>query len=647
MKIVLTFLALSCFGAKESLASNESIKRMGSSCTLERIPVQMLGGGIYEDHQCVMDIADGGGILNVEGLPDEVEYVSAKSKFYSGDAYFNSTTLIVPEGVDYDIEDPVLEPEQNIGSARVTNSVLVVRGESTADGGGVVGVTLAELSDSVFGTAGDPINLRTQYMACSYEKIEFKPGPPMDGVDAVNGAVTVTTPSSFSGVSNYVGESYLRAALQTMMGRSLPGDYDQIMFCIPPGTSAGWIAYASVNGWRSVYNNLWCTYVSSQMHEIGHNIGLAHSGITGSSEYADQSDMMGYSYSQDDSPVMCFNAPKNYQLGWYTDKQISLSSSMMPWQGFLMGIATYESAIAGTHYVLLRIPGTSKDFYVSYNRKIGINSGSVKFGNKVMVHERSTGSGYALSWSLADLGAGGTYTLEGTAISVQVLSISGDVAEVKIVAGSPTNSPVRKPSDSPVKGPSTSPVKQPTTGPVVNPNKYGWRIWFKQSDTSRSDGVSDVHELDFHESNDCSDAEIKPEGDFIASGSYPRESLYPKSAFDDNYKSMWGGRSVSGVFWLGIMYPKNHTVSCINLHQLNTNIATRIYIQNMVEGVWTTVHTAQGLVEGKNTIRWNIGPTSKPSKSPASMPSDSPVKKPTVSPVKKPTVSPVKKPTVS
>merc|ERR1712183_841933 len=67
----------------------------------------------------------------------------------------------------------------------------------------------------------------------------------------------------------------------------------------------------------------------------------------------------------------------------------------------------------------------------------------------------------------------------------------------------------------------------------------------------------------------------------------------------------------------------------------------------MVEGVWTTVHTAQGLVEGKNTIRWNIGPTSKPTISPVSMPSDSPMKKPSVSPVKKPTVSPVKKPTVS
>jgi len=44
------------------------------------------------------------------------------------------------------------------------------------------------------------------------------------------------------------------------------------------------------------------------MHEIGHNLGLGHAGET--AEYDDQSGMMGYSYSQDDGPLMCFNAGK-------------------------------------------------------------------------------------------------------------------------------------------------------------------------------------------------------------------------------------------------------------------------------------------------------------------------------------------------
>jgi hypothetical protein len=39
------------------------------------------------------------------------------------------------------------------------------------------------------------------------------------------------------------------------------------------------------------------------MHEIGHNLDFAHSG-EGTETYADQSGMMGYSYSDDEGPVM-------------------------------------------------------------------------------------------------------------------------------------------------------------------------------------------------------------------------------------------------------------------------------------------------------------------------------------------------------
>lgn len=41
----------------------------------------------------------------------------------------------------------------------------------------------------------------------------------------------------------------------------------------------------------SVYNNKWCTYLSGQVHEVGHNLGLAHSG-EGTVAYGDQTGMM-------------------------------------------------------------------------------------------------------------------------------------------------------------------------------------------------------------------------------------------------------------------------------------------------------------------------------------------------------------------
>lgn len=40
----------------------------------------------------------------------------------------------------------------------------------------------------------------------------------------------------------------------------------------------------------------------------GHNLNFAHSNEAGS--YKDQSGMMGYSYSNDDGPKMCFNSAK-------------------------------------------------------------------------------------------------------------------------------------------------------------------------------------------------------------------------------------------------------------------------------------------------------------------------------------------------
>lgn len=77
----------------------------------------------------------------------------------------------------------------------------------------------------------------------------------------------------------------------------------------------------------------------------------------GSNEYGDQSGMMGYSYSSD-STKMCFNAPKNRQLGLYSDKTIRVTSG---WSGRLYGLSSYKSA--GTNdAVILYIPEGTNGF---------------------------------------------------------------------------------------------------------------------------------------------------------------------------------------------------------------------------------------------------------------------------------------------
>merc|ERR1712029_579475 len=90
--------------------------------------------------------------------------------------------------------------------------------------------------------------------------------------------------------------------------------YDLVMFCLPPGTG-GWLAWGHVNGWASFYNNNYCSSISCQMHEVGHCLNLAHSGEKNG--YGDHSGMMGAGSKSEDGPIKCYNAVKNYQLGWY------------------------------------------------------------------------------------------------------------------------------------------------------------------------------------------------------------------------------------------------------------------------------------------------------------------------------------------
>ena len=145
-----------------------------------------------------------------------------------------------------------------------SRSVLVVRvsaldAATTGDA--------ASLSDSVFGTSGDPVNLRSQYQACSYNKFNFNPatGSP----DIVNGVTEVSIDITVAGVDDATVRTAVDNALATKFGSSWFNLYDHYMYCLPPGTAGGWIAYAYINSKKSVFNDNWCTYVSGQMHELG------------------------------------------------------------------------------------------------------------------------------------------------------------------------------------------------------------------------------------------------------------------------------------------------------------------------------------------------------------------------------------------
>lgn len=196
---------------------------------------------------------------DIEGqLLDEFhggKIVSGESTFIQDGAYYDDergTFNIFGLHNDSNEEDP---PNRRRKLATGTKNMLAVRiiasdASTTA--------SESEISDGWFGTNGDSVNLKSQYAACSYDKLQMNAAN-SGGIS--NGVTTVTISNTVSGTS----DSVIREAALTALG-SLATQFDYTMLCLPPGTSGDWIGYAYMNGSLSVYNDAWCGYVSIQMH---------------------------------------------------------------------------------------------------------------------------------------------------------------------------------------------------------------------------------------------------------------------------------------------------------------------------------------------------------------------------------------------
>ena len=203
---------------------------------------------------------------------------------------------------------------------------------------------------------------------------------------------------------------------------------------------------------RPIHPNLYrCTYLSGQMHEIGHNLGLAHANEEAGT-YKDQSGMMGFSYSSDNGPLMCFNSAKSWQLNWYASRMESIPFSTGVKSRRLIGLADFgnTNAQADDKVVIKLNTASSTDFYMSFNRQTGINSGTREAGNQVLI-QRAAGEGtsyYAESELLAKMVTGNTFTLgnfDGSGYDLQVTvdnintAVSPGYADVTISAGCSSN----------------------------------------------------------------------------------------------------------------------------------------------------------------------------------------------------------------
>mmetsp|Transcript_28792 Transcript_28792/g.40481 ORF Transcript_28792/g.40481 Transcript_28792/m.40481 type:complete len:590 (-) Transcript_28792:1954-3723(-) len=342
-----------------------------------------------------------------------------------------------------------------------------------------------ELSNQVFGTYIDSQNVQSRMDACSYGQLNISPSNAIgiDGVYDINLDLTTSENDKY-------GRAVVNAALdqlRTQVGDDLTKKFDHIMICVPSGVKP-FIGYAWRNDFLSVYYDSWCGSLTTKMHEIGHNMGLIHSGEGDCPRcgHADYSGLMGQVYPEADGPIMCFNGPKSWQLGWYKAKHVSVNPLEQDWEGQIVGIADYGAILNSPNYhVIVELPSPKRNlaYYISLNRKAGINSDTKEGGDQVMITTQFTQKGDGGASNLeAKLNSNGEYYItdfdkSGQNVMITVNSISMTdsllVADVSIVRQRVSleldpqpKPPTHRPTSRPTSRPTPRPTSRPTASPV-------------------------------------------------------------------------------------------------------------------------------------------------------------------------------------
>eukprot|EP00536_Pseudo-nitzschia_multiseries_P008026 jgi/Psemu1/287523/fgenesh1_pg.196_\ len=281
--------------------------------------------------------------------------------------------------------------------------------------------SIGQLEKSVF---NDKVCLKSQLDACSYGKVNIQPFQGETNTNMIErGVVDLDIDYDLTDLISTTDRTVLQArifqAAASQIGDLDDPKFDLVLFCLPSGedTNITWVAYAIPDQKYSFYSGVWCSSVSAQLHEVGHNFNLGHSGEIAENKYSDTTGMMGFSWKLDDGPKMCYNPAKSYQLGWYDDKVLTINPLSLIYRQFTMnGISDYTLyPDTKDTLVVLRLTQTytATDYYIGYNRKSGVNSGTAEDADMITISRKDDVPGaYASSLKLAKLDIGESYVIE-------------------------------------------------------------------------------------------------------------------------------------------------------------------------------------------------------------------------------------------
>jgi len=283
----------------------------------------------------------------------------------SGGYAFGSTMLSIPESLIVD-EAVDLSADGAAGSIVVSSQdsrsnrgvehrtgtwkVLVVR---VIDASGVSPTpTAAELSTAVFSESGTTMN--SQFKACSANQLSFTPAT---GTGVTDGVVDVTLDISLAGTDKGLVYTAALAKVAALTGIDKTFTYivspEGPTFCDASGSCT--LGYADSPGEVSVYYNEYGTDPTTNVHEVGHNLGLDHSTLNGE-EYGDPTGQMGN--SGNDNGEICFNAPHTYFLQWFSDYHEDLNPTT----------TAYSGELVPTNDVATGLIGASQDYILKISQ---------------------------------------------------------------------------------------------------------------------------------------------------------------------------------------------------------------------------------------------------------------------------------------
>ncbi|KAL3909499.1 MAG: hypothetical protein SGILL_008065, partial [Bacillariaceae sp.] len=345
----------------------------------------------------------GSTFVKVTGIDENFfdEIIPGEATLIASGAMIEGDEMLIPDGAEVEIgEVPIVSTNSTDGRRRRLSTTgdktfLVVRVDQT-NGPNTEATENKIRQETYLGNS-----LKKQYKDCSHDQFNVIP---YIGNGITNGVTSVTVTAGDTSKGSDIRNAAV-AALKKKLGNIDPKNVvDHVMICLPPGTG-NWIAY--------VYNNNWCLKLSVQVHEVGHNLGLPHSG-EGSNNYDDKSGMMvriarktraaiasketmrltalfcsywiqGYSYGENDTPLMCFNPAKSWKLGWYKNQYDTFNGNSGPKTYTINGVVDYDEDDSSKEVVVEVLSGEKANFYVGYNRAVGFNAGTKEAANQVVI----------------------------------------------------------------------------------------------------------------------------------------------------------------------------------------------------------------------------------------------------------------------